>query len=237
MLAESHPVNRRLGHEEDAARGLWSPIYDEHPGIAGGKAMMPTRTSGRGQRNRLGIMLALLLAAVVWLAVGSGRFAGVTAARSLPPQEFADAFRKAKSAALSVARSGHPWAGVYTQEDPTIPGRHGSTLVIASTGHYTYETENCMGGGPEHFGRARLRGDSVIELTPEYCRAGRSARGRVDFLLVRWGERHYMIFGRSVPHFQIAVENGDEPRNSIKGDFLLRRGDWDIPVSGPPELP
>ncbi len=103
--------------------------------------------------------------------VASGWFAGVTAARPLPPRESAEAFSEAKTAAIPDAGPGHPWVGLYTQQEPRIPGKHRSTPVIGSTGRYTHETENRMDGGPEHFGRVRLRGDSVIELTPEYCRA------------------------------------------------------------------
>jgi hypothetical protein len=197
---------------------------------------MTTRTNGRW-RGRLCVTLAVSLAAVAWIAFGSGRFAGLAAAQPLPQPEFEVAFRKAKAAALADSDPKHPWAGVYTMTDPGIPHPHEKTRVIDSTGHYTYETTGCMGAGPEFFGRTRFRSDGTIEFTAEYYRSGRGVARRGKSFIVRWGERHYLLSADTIPMFKKAIEDGTEPRDSVRGWFLLRSGDWDLPVSGTPIFP
>ncbi len=59
----------------------------------------------------------------------------------------------------------------------------------------------------------------------------------VELVPVRWGSRHYLLRAEQLHAFVIAVKLGEEPRDRVTGEFLLRKGDEDRSVAGLPELP
>lgn len=62
--------------------------------------------------------------------------------------------------------------------------------------------------------------------------------GMYDTLnIIRWGKRTYLIDHSSIYSFCRHITNGWEPRNQLRGGFLLAENDWNIPVTGKPDLP
>ena len=60
----------------------------------------------------------------------------------------------------------------------------------------------------------------------------------VDELVpIRWGPRRYLVSADELSAFVEAVRQGDEPRSTTAGEFLLRRGDWNLRVTGEPVIP
>jgi hypothetical protein len=102
---------------------------------------------------------------------------------------------------------------------------------FGADGKYTNIVWLCSRGNSRDFGTATLAGD-LIRLRPENL-------GEKEELMVpvKWGKRQYLIRPDELTNFCSAINLGGEPRDSHIGEFLMREGDWDIPVSGRPDLP
>lgn len=200
---------------------------------------------GKKRRKKLWITLSVLLIAAAWIVFGSGRFLGVTIARPLAWQELNKAFRQAKQEALADIRSDGSWGGVYTKNDPDIPCGHETIMVISPSGYYTYEARNCMDGGRMDIGYSQQRDNSVIELNTRYYNNRKYGYQKyipikiqqLEMIVIPWGDREYLMSAGTIPFFKKAIESGEEPRDAVRGNFLLRDGDWRHKVSGKPEFP
>ncbi|MGZ8899716.1 MAG: hypothetical protein ACXW3Z_06440 [Limisphaerales bacterium] len=102
---------------------------------------------------------------------------------------------------------------------------------FGADGRYTNVVWLCSRGNSRDFGIAALSG-KTIALTPE------DPRDKEEPLVpVKWGDRQYLIRVDEMTNFCSAINMGAEPRDSEMGDFLMRRDDWKLPVTGQPELP
>jgi hypothetical protein len=138
--------------------------------------------------------------------------------------------------AQEVARlgDGDSWAGSYYQGDGLGVN---VTLDLAPAAGFVFEWHGCMGLYDRNFGAVNLDGDHV-HLIPELPNTRKGFEGTpLDFNLVRWGKRRYLIPSDAMLGFCNAVNAGYEPRKGLHGGFLLRREGESQSVSGPPELP
>jgi len=104
------------------------------------------------------------------------------------------------------------------------------TLVINSTGTFTYHAAGCVRTYADIKARDFMR-NGMLVLTSE------GSASETPFLPVRWGDRLYLIDPDGIVGFANAVNAGHEPRMKAQGVFYLRNGDWNKPVTGGPRLP
>ena len=112
----------------------------------------------------------------------------------------------------------------------SVPVGANLTLVINSTGRFTYHAAGCVRTYADVKARDFMR-NGMLVLTSE----GPASEAR--FLPVRWGDRLYLIDPVGIVGFANAVNAGHEPRMKAQGVFYLRNGDWNKPVTGGPKLP
>jgi hypothetical protein len=75
-------------------------------------------------------------------------------------------------------------------------------------------------------------------LTPEQPNESRGTkRLAADLVLVRWGERFYLVPKEAGKGFCDEVNNHREPRGIRFGHYYLREGDWGKKVTGLPNVP
>ena len=123
-------------------------------------------------------------------------------------------------------------AGDYYYGDGTGVNRW---LSIRPDGTYFYTWRGCLGLYASAYGRLSLDADGVAELGPaeEGGEGGLSFKAR----FVRWGERTYLVPEDELLKFVEVINDGDEPRQGMRGSFYLRDGDWERPADGAPDLP
>ena len=86
-------------------------------------------------------------------------------------------------------------------------------------------------------GAAKVESNHLI-LTPEQPSDSKSFGATpTDFVVVRWGDRLYLIPKEDGKRFCNEVKLGREPRSNLHGRFYLRRGDCDKKVTGLPTVP
>jgi len=107
-------------------------------------------------------------------------------------------------------------------------------LVIQPDGTFSYTWQGCLGTYAKVSGTAFLRNGELV-LKP----SSQQGDPRLDtrFLPVRWGDRQYLVPSDQLLDFTNQIKRGAEPRSSSFGHVYLRKGDWDKPVSGAPDLP
>jgi len=104
------------------------------------------------------------------------------------------------------------------------------SLEITASGTFTYEWRGCLGIYDQAQGRVTRSGDEIVLV------AG-GDKPVVRLLPVRWGSRHYLVKAEEMMGFVNEINQGAEPRDDAHGRTYLRRDEWDLRVSGPPELP
>jgi hypothetical protein len=168
--------------------------------------------------------------AVVVLAM-----AGVREGERFTP-EAEVAFDAKQSVALAELErlDGHPWAGEYFAGDGLGVNR---SLTLAPEAGFTFTWTGCLGLYDRNFGAVSARGQE-LRLSFVFENDQEGFRGLApDLTLVPWGERRYLVPNDEIAAFCSAVNSGSEPRTSLRGNHLLRRGDEQLEVTGTPELP
>lgn len=200
---------------------------------------MPAQETPR-RRSSLLVLVVLLVGSLVVFGL---QLAGRAHAVVLPAAEFERLYRQEKTRAIAASQGSTPWwAGEYYSEDSDLGDVHSSTLVITSNREYFSEIVNCVDPGPQFFGTVRVSNAGRLHFQPTH--------GRQPFMfaadpnpkpwaarLVRWGERVYLVGDYQLSRFEQAVEQGLEPRSSAGGEFSMRRGDWNKPATGKPDIP
>ncbi len=111
------------------------------------------------------------------------------------------------------------------------------SLDLQPSGSFSFSWDGCGGNYDRQSGSwvvtrglVELR---VVERTPDP--PGIS----VPHILrpIRWGRRIYLVAEDEVVAFCNSVNDGGEPRNEAYGMALLRENDWDVPVTGKPDVP
>ena len=182
--------------------------------------------------------LLLILASII--AFKCGWFVHSANAVELPHEEFKKVYQAAKAKALSKPVNNAPWfAGeYYTEMDVEGEGSghtHNSTHYLTAGYEYFLENVCCMDCGPQSLGRVREIGDGRLELCPSYARVNWYHRECWTVSIIRWGERQYLV--HSTRRFEEDVASGKEPRFGPEGGSPMRKGDWDKPADGKPQLP
>ncbi|WP_165227365.1 hypothetical protein [Aquisphaera insulae] len=113
-------------------------------------------------------------------------------------------------------------------------GSHGGggDLNILEDGRYSLVRSACVGVLDRDSGWARRVGQHLL-LSP----AG-SAPKRIErtFFSVDWSGRSYLVPVDRMDDFCVAVIEGDEPRDDLRGRFFLRLGDEEKRIDGVPTL-
>lgn len=127
------------------------------------------------------------------------------------------------------------WAGRYYCGDGL---GHNESFVLSPERSYTYRLRGCMGVFDQNFGEIVELEDGSIALTQEVpsMKPWNTPLGQ-GYYPITWGSRQYLVPTNEVGKFCDAIMSGDEPRDRAHGDFLLRSGDHELPVTGPPGLP
>lgn len=146
-----------------------------------------------------------------------------------------EAQRRLKAIEEEIAEPGTPaWAGAYYQGDGLGVGIF---LTLAPKAGFVFEWHGCVGVYDRNFGPVTLH-DHEIRLEPTFPNERMGFQGIVEQLIpVTWGERNYLIPSNDVIGFCNEVNLGAEPRADKYGLYLLRRGDEEKYVQGPPALP
>jgi hypothetical protein len=150
---------------------------------------------------------------------------------------FATEYKRAKATALAKPVSSPPWyAGsyeVYFMEH--MGDTHSNTILITPSNEYFDEIKSCITSGPVKFGTVRTLDDGLLELCPKARNQPGSEHCSMSNV-IRLGDRQYLIPLSSLDGFARALADGAEPRKDGVGSFFMRKGDWDKPVQGRPQL-
>lgn len=111
------------------------------------------------------------------------------------------------------------------------------SLTVNPEGRFSFRWRGCLGVYDQNQGEAKVEAEHLI-LKPERPNVREGFRGTpTDFLIVRWGDRTYLIPEADKEAFCNHVNQGTEPRAKAHGSFYLRRGDWEKEVTGLPSVP
>ncbi|MFL6234851.1 MAG: hypothetical protein ACJ76N_17085 [Thermoanaerobaculia bacterium] len=110
------------------------------------------------------------------------------------------------------------------------------SLTILPGGSYGFLWRGCLGTYASSSGQATLRdGELVLTAYPQNEESQEVAEA--FYLPVRWGGRLYLIRKDEMTRFIDEINLGTEPRDGARGLAYLREEDWEVAVSGPPDLP
>jgi hypothetical protein len=129
------------------------------------------------------------------------------------------------------------WAGEYSNG---IEFGRNSRIKLAPHAGFTHSRGSACGRTYDaNFGAVVVRGNRLslrYELPNDEAHFG----GSREFVIVRWGQRIYLLPEEELGPFVNAVNSGKEPHKHCIpscAPFLVRRGDDEKPVSGTPDLP
>lgn len=128
----------------------------------------------------------------------------------------------------------HPWAGSYYQGDGLGANE---TLTLSPKSGIAFQWHGCLGLYDQNYGTVTFDGQMV---KVQWALATDDKLDfPTEFLVVRWGERRYLIPPAEVLRFcnHIQCEWKWEPRKEVHGFYYLRRDDEKKEVKGKPELP
>jgi hypothetical protein len=128
----------------------------------------------------------------------------------------------------------HQWAGDYYAGDGL--GVNTSLAIAPDTG-FVFEWHGCLGLYDRNYGGvAWTNGRIHLSFTFENQREG--FQGIAPALIpISWGSRRYLVPADDIVGFCNNINEGTEPRTSIRGFYLLRRGDEKKKVTGSPKVP
>lgn len=106
-----------------------------------------------------------------------------------------------------------------------------SYFSVGTDGTYTNAVYLCSRGNSREVGTATFT-NNIVHLLPNDPK-----RERTTLLAVAWGGRQYLVNTNYMHFFLSSISDGTEPRAHDWGSFPLREGDWEIKVSGNPNLP
>lgn len=110
-------------------------------------------------------------------------------------------------------------------------------LTIDASGEVTFVSGSCDIQKPAVRGVARKVGPVLVLESRSSDGSGTADETASRLVPVAWGELQYLVAEDDMLAFCRAVAEGVEPRAGSFGGPLLRRGDWDVPVTGTPGVP
>lgn len=169
------------------------------------------------------------------LVVALGTFVAARGDASPPADaEHAVEQRRLRIADELDALGDHAWAGAYFHGDGLGVNLR---LTLAPASGHAFTWQGCLGLYDCNMGEVAQAGDR-LQLSFVYENRQEGFRGlATEFLIVRWGERRYLVAADDVVGFCNEINAGSEPRAHVYGRHFLRQGDETVPVTGFPELP
>jgi hypothetical protein len=157
-----------------------------------------------------------------------------TKAKFTPEAEQAESALRSKITAELKTLGDHPWAGSYYQGD----GRGvNQRIILSPKAGFVFTWHGCLGLYDRNFGDVRQENDTLT-LKLAYPNSRKGFQGIAsDLVLIRWGERRYLVAVDEVIEFCNAINSGGEPRIQAHGHFLMRDKDWEKKAEGVPKLP
>jgi hypothetical protein len=129
---------------------------------------------------------------------------------------------------------GHSWAGRYYYGDGLGVN---VDLDLAPKSGFVFTWNGCLGLYDLNYGDVAEK-DGRIRLIFKYPNDRKGFQGIAPELIpIVWGERRYLIPRDEMVKFANDINAGFEPRKTLWGSFLLRRGDELKDVHGQPSLP
>lgn len=185
-----------------------------------------------------------MFARIAWLGliVPLGAFAQDGPLETVEKIEALDSFRdppavlerRAAIQAELPALLGHEWAGAYFMGD----GRgFNIELDVAPRSGVAASWHGCMGVYGSNVGQVQQDAQGALLLDYREPNVGKGIAFPERLVPLRWGDRHYLVESDRMLDFANAVNRGFEPRFGHHGGFLLREGDWELPIADLPELP
>jgi hypothetical protein len=173
------------------------------------------------------IAIVIMLAAVAWVMVGCKVKNGKLT-------EIKVNMIRARVAEEAEQLGKEHWAGSYYQGDGLGVN---VSLDIAPKAGFAFEWHGCLGLYDRNYGTVTSdNGRLKLSFVLSNSREGFQGLAK-EFLIVRWGQRIYLIETDKLYDFCDKINLGMEPRDEPHGMYLLRRGDHAIAVTGRPNLP
>jgi len=132
-------------------------------------------------------------------------------------------------------RTNDEWSGEYYYGDGLGVN---VTLLFGRAAGFVYTWTGCMGTYDQNYGAAQYEGNKLI-LSPKLLAERKGVPSiPLEFYLVRWSSRHYLIPATDIINFANHVNRGFEPRKSFYlSSFLLKKGEEKVRVAGFPQIP
>lgn len=129
----------------------------------------------------------------------------------------------------------HPWAGSYFFGDGLGVNVR---LSPAPKSGFVFAWNGCLGLYDRNYGDV-VEKDGKLQLHFTHPNDRHGFRGIApEFLLLLWGDRHYLIPADGIISFANQINSGREPVNGrYMGSFLLREDDAEKNVRGQPCIP
>jgi hypothetical protein len=110
------------------------------------------------------------------------------------------------------------------------------SLSLDADHRFAFTWRGCLGLYGASAGEWRLDGDR-LRLIASGEPEGMAKRAPLEYLVVRWGPRTYLVKADDVVDFCNQINRQWEPRDDAHGMVYLRDGDWDLLATGRPQLP
>jgi len=128
---------------------------------------------------------------------------------------------------------GHPWAGEFYEGDGL--GTNISLFLGPQSG-FMYRWHGCLGLYGHNYGTvSETDGEVVLHCAMKNVE-GEFGNIYTRYIPVRWDKREYLVPAARMVDFCNDVNSSREPRAFAHGRFLLKADDWDLPVTGAPEV-
>ncbi|HKO56856.1 MAG TPA: hypothetical protein VJ276_13360 [Thermoanaerobaculia bacterium] len=109
-------------------------------------------------------------------------------------------------------------------------------LVLDADHSFAFKWRGCLGVYGSAHGQWRLEGDR-LHLIAKGQPDGMAERMPLEYVVVRWGPRTYLVEAEEVVAFCNLINQKWEPRDESFGMVYLRDHDWDLLATGRPQLP
>jgi hypothetical protein len=124
-------------------------------------------------------------------------------------------------------------SGAYVLGDGKGDNR---SLEVRADNQYWFTLDGCMGLYHECHGSVTQKGSRLI-LASDHRNASECRLGDLEFELIRWDQRIYLVPDSQKDAFCTAVNSGNEPRQSSFGTFYVRCDLWNQGALGRPDVP
>lgn len=127
----------------------------------------------------------------------------------------------------------HPWAGIYSLGDNYFS----ASLALAPNSGFAATSLGCLGPMSASYGSVHQVGDRVRLMYEFSFKEYEDSHGWLEYAVIPWGERRYLVESRFLLRFCNAVNSGVQGNQFFSGVFYLRNRDYHAEVTGLPEVP